>query len=1052
MIIEQFQETVKKFPDHIAINSGNKIIKYKDLDNNANQIANALIAERTNQNNNNENNQVGLLLEHGSDMIVAVIGTLTANQTYVPLDVTYPENRLAFMLENSEALLLITNYENLSLAQRLVKQTGLDIKLLNVEKIYEDYPKTAVKRKANGDSPAYILYTSGSTGRPKGVVQNHRNVLYYVRNWIERFTITDVDRMTLFSAFSHDGAAQDIFAALLSGACLYPYNIKAAKNTYELYTLLMKEEISIWHSVPSLFRFFTNTLTVKDYFSKIRWVLLGGEPLRAHDLELFKNYFPQATLANVYGQTESSVTAICKISRDNTFDDVSIGEALDHTQILLIGENGELIESMGVGEIVVSCQHIALGYWKNEEITNNVFTDDEDLGRLYWTGDLGRLTAEETIVMMGRKDFQVKIRGFRVETGEIESQLMRHKAVQEAVVTIKEDDKEEHFLCAYIVTNDTVSAPALREFLSRELPEYMIPRHFIALEHMPTTPTGKIDRNQLPEPGNEMIAQLEYEPPSNEIERKLVAIWQELLQKEKISISDNIIEMGGHSLLVISFISRAFQELKVDLQLKEVFDNPTVKELARLIAKSTTTLYSTIETAEEKCYYPATPDQFRIFALCQMENVGVTYNITGISLIEGVLDFKRFEEAFQTLLQRHEVLRTSFQIIGNELVQKIHPDIDFIIPFIHNRWNSYPNQKDIQEIVKNFILPFDLSNAPLFRSHLEKLAENQYLFLLDVHHIISDGLSQDILINEFSHLYLGEELPPLQFRYRDYSEWLFNRIYPQQLKKMETYWLDVFKDEIPVLKLPYNYPRPEAQSYEGDIVIFQLDKVTKLRLNQSVKETDTTLYMIFLAIYNVLLHKYSGQEDIVVGAIHAGRNQVEFENIVGFFVKTLALRNYPAANKTFTSFLAEIKQCVLNGLENQLYPFDLLVEKLNANKNKNQPTPFNTSFVLQNTDTIAPEKTKGNIELKMLPQMKTENRTVMFDLQFEVFENQNGITCSFDYSTKLFKRETIELMSRRFVVLINTILNNMDTKIQDLDYSIEIEKKIAMVQDVEFDL
>jgi tyrocidine synthetase-3 len=1047
MIIKKFEELVERFYGRPAVKKGETELTYGQLNDYADRVCRAIIAGENPGVTGDNQKQAALLFEHGVAMIAAAIGALKACKTYVPLDITYPQKRLLNILENSGTGVILTNNRNLPFAQQLAGQAGGNIHVLNIDAIGAETAGAAVARKVSEDRPAYILYTSGSTGKPKGVFQTHRNVLYYTRNWVERFSITSSDRMSLFTSFTHDGCIQDIYSALLSGACLYPYSLKeeGGSSLEELYMLLVKDKITLWHSVPSLFRFFANTLTEKDQFYHLRWVLLGGEPLREHDLQLYQNYFPNARLANVYGQTESSVSAICSLARENTFADVCLGEPLDETKILVVGEDGDIKDKIGMGEIVVSSDYLAPGYWRDPEGSEAVFTPDEELGRLYWTGDLGRITAAGTIKMMGRKDFQVKVRGFRVETGEIETVLLQYRAVKEAAVIAKPDTGGDNYLCSYLVTGEPLSPEELRKYLAAELPDYMVPRYFIFLEKMPLNYTGKIDRLRLPEPEEAAAPESVYVAPTNEIEEKVAVIWQEVLGVEKVGIEDNFIQLGGHSLLVISIIAKIHQEFDIELQLNDVFTKPTVKGLARLIRESNPSLFESIEPAEEKEYYPLTADQNGMFVLSQFEGISTTYNITMIFPLKEDMDLRRLEKILRELIKRHEAFRTSFRVVADQPVQVIHKyeDIDFQVPYINAG-------ERVREIVRDFIRPFDLSKAPLFRANLVKLAQNKHLLLLDTHHIISDGASHDILAKEFGLIYGGEELSWPKIRYRDYAEWENRSFSSGRLKKQEDYWLERFQGELPMLNLPLNYPRTEVQSFSGDIVLFALGQEVSEQLNQLAKEMGATLFMVLLAMYYVLLYKYTEQEDIVIGSILAGRNHVELENVVGMFVKTLALRNRPTAAKTFDTFLQEVKFNTLEAFENQDYPFSQLVKKLAIGDNRNGNPLFDVAILWQSKMIVA-EKPGIKLELKAA-SYGYEMNTAKFDLTLEASERSDGIACSFQYSSALFKRETIELMKERFIVLVENILNNRRTRLQDLDYSIPIEKELGKLKEVEFEL
>jgi len=591
MIIHKFEQQVETFAEKPAVITDNKQLTYRELNNYANGVARAIQKQDTIPPGSKKNQVVGLLFEHSADMIVGVMGTLKAGKIYVPLDITYPGNRLTYMLEDSGAHLVLTNTNNLSLAEKLVKKVNRDLPVINIDTIDNTIAYPNFERSPSGDKPAYILYTSGSTGKPKGVLQDHKNVCYYIDNWTEFFSITPADRMTLFSAFSHDGAGQDMFGALHNGAVLYPYNILNRANIAELSQWLIEEKITIWHSVPTLYRYFVETLKDRDIghrqFPDLRFVLLGGEQIREHDIEMFKRFFPQAKFANVYGQTESSVDSIWIISPGDAINKMLIGDPLDKTELLIVDNEGTVVEDIGVGEIIVACQHLALGYWNDEQGSEGVFFHDPDMGPLYRTGDLGRLMADGSIEIMGRKDSQVKIRGYRIEVWEVETTLLNHPLIKEAAVIARTDDQGNAHLYGYYVPEPSPAAPGketvltvseIRKYLSGELPEHMIPSYYVELQQMPLTPNGKVDRKRLPEPeSTRPQLGVTYVAPGTDTEKQISDTWREILQLDKVGIDDNFFDLGGTSFDILRITSKLYETFKREIPVVSIFQYPTIR-------------------------------------------------------------------------------------------------------------------------------------------------------------------------------------------------------------------------------------------------------------------------------------------------------------------------------------------------------------------------------------------------------------------------------------------------------------------------------------------
>lgn len=1030
MIIEKFEQEVKKNPYHIAVKILDNEITYKMLNSRANVLARKII---NNYNTINlEKKIVALLFEHGIDMIIGTIGALKAHTIYVPLDPSYPARRLAYMLENSEADFIITNNKNLELARYLIEEVKVDVKIINMDQFDTKYSAENINRKICSDDIAYILYTSGSTGSPKGIIQTHRNVLHFVECYKNTLSITNEDRMTLFSAFSHDAAIMDIYGALLNGATLYPLNIKSHVEIYEIANWIEMEKITIWHSVPTVYRYFINALTGKEKFSTLRFIVLGGESVILHDVEMFQKIFTNAKLVNLYGQTESSYNSVQIYSADSKVKRVTLGEPVYGTEILVVDENREEVSPLNIGEIVILSDYVALGYWKDEEKSREVFQYNSEVGRTYWSGDLGKLLVDGNIEFIGRKDSQVKIRGYRIEVEEVENILLKNEAIRETVVLGRKDADRYDYLCAYIVSNKKLTLGYLSEYLSTRIPDYMIPSYFVQLEKMPLTPNGKIDRNALPEPDGSIVTGTEYEAPRNELEEKLASIWSEVLEADKIGINDNFFELGGHSLKATVLISKIHKGLNVKVPFREIFKSPTIKGISRYIEGTKKIIYSSIEIAEEKECYEASSAQKRMYLLQQFDLKSTGYNMPRVMVVEGELNAERLEESFFKLIKRHESLRTSFELIGEDIVQKIHKEVEFGVDILE------AEEKALKSIVKNFVKPFDLSKAPLIRVKIVKISEEKHMLLFDMHHIISDGVSMSILWHEFSELYKGNDLPELRIQYKDFSVWQNELFKSDIMKKQEKHWLEVFSGEVPKLNMPTDFNRPLVQSFEGDYIGFKIDKEEHNKIKKLMAETGTTMYMVLLSMFNIVLSKYTGQEDLVVGSPIAGRRHGDLGNIIGMFVNTLAMRNYPSSEKTFREFLTEVRENALKAYENQDYQFEELVDKLQIQRDMGRNPLFDVMFVMQNIGRVSIEEAIPELRFSWYG---TGERTSKFDITLLAFEGDNEIKLGVEYSTKLFKKETIERLTGHFLKIVIEVVNNYEIRLSDINMITDGERR-----------
>jgi tyrocidine synthetase-3 len=698
-----------------------------------------------------------------------------------------------------------------------------------------------------------------------------------------------------------------------------------------------------------------------------------------------------------------------------------------------------------VGELYIGGDGVARGYLNRLELTAEKFISNSpvDGKRLYRTGDRARWLPDGNMEFLGRIDQQVKVRGFRIEPGEIENQLLRHGEIKEAVVIAVEDEVEDRYLCAYIVpshsrSKETFNGFGLRDHLLTFLPDYMVPSYFIRIDELPLTPTGKIDRNVLPSP--EIGLGEKYIAPRDEVEIRLADIWGEvLLLPVPIGIDDNFFQLGGHSLKAVALLAKIHKAFNVKLPVSEMFKRPSIRRLSVYIRGAIEERYRSIEAAEKKEYYALSSAQKRLYFLHQMQvDEAITvYNMSSAWVLEGVLDKVRLEQASRKLIQRHESLRTSFDRVEEEPVQKIHKfeEVKFEIQRLAGSMRFAHCDLRLSDLIENFIRPFDLSNALLMRVGLIRLEEKKHILLFDMHHIISDGISVGIFVREFMSLYPGKDLPRLKTRYRDFTQWQNRQLQSTAVKQQENYWLKEMADEIPVLELPFDYPRAVVKQTEGRNLPFEIGQEKTEQLKQLTLETETTFFMVLLAIFNILLSTLSNQDDIIVGSPIAGRSHHSLENIIGVFINTLALRNFPSAEKRFSEFLTEVKGTCLKAFENQDYQYEELVEKVVTNRDLSRNSLFDVMLVLHNME-IQQLEIPG---LKLIPY-DYESCTSKFDITLTAVEKKDGFDFSITYCTALFKEDTIQRFIDYFRRILDVVLEDRKRRISKIDILPDDEK------------
>jgi acyl carrier protein len=793
-------------------------------------------------------------------------------------------------------------------------------------------------------------------------------------------------------------------------------------------------------------------------------------------------------LENLYGPTEAAVYAGGYSLGDwDGKSAVPIGKPLANVRLYVLSKYNE-VQPIGVaGELCISGAGLARGYLNNPGLTAEKFCLRRPGGRflkklppwtprknfsleesndqcpitndrLYRTGDLARWLADGNLEYLGRMDYQVKIRGFRVELGEIENQLLKHPGVTGAVVADRTDETGNRYLCAYIVTK-TPGLTGFKEFLSQTIPDYMIPSSFVILEEIPVTSSGKVDRWALPSPAIGIGE--DYTAPRDPVEETLARLWSQLLAIDKgaVGIDDNFFDLGGHSLRATILAAKIYREFQVRITLGQIFQTPTIRGISGFIKKTARSRFIAVTPVEKKEYYPLSSAQKQFYVMQQLDRSTTTYNLPSVLTLEGAVEKEILEDIVMGLIRRHETLRTSFAIVDGKPVQRVHDNVEFKIAYddlatgATGDTGAGGTNRQLPAI-STFIRSFDLSRAPLLRVGLIRLEENRHIFMFDMHHILSDFLSQGILVNEVAALYSGVNLPGLRLQYRDYAHWQNRQALSGEIKKQEEYWTAEFKGDIPVLKIPADFPRPPVKSFAGSMMNFELDGDAARKLANLAGTENATLFMLYLSVVYVLLSKLSGREDIIVGTVAAGRRHPDLENIIGAFINTLPLRNYPGEDKTFRQFLREVRKRTLEAFDNQDYRFEDLVQKVMVARDTSRNPLFDIlySFTVGDEDGSADVETSGkpdqsNRDLRVGPYGGEEAGSARFDIT--IAGRGAGDRCGFffEYSTRLFKKETMGRYISYFKEIAAAAANDADIVLKDIVISTDLRAAGADVYD-----
>jgi mycobactin peptide synthetase MbtE len=1055
----------------ISISTGSRTLSYDDLRGYSNSIAHALLSTGV-----SHGEAVGIYLGSGIPYVCSTLGVNKCGCVFMPLELSYPEKRLVYLLEYAAPRIIITDVAGRAALLSIIsgspymEQLEYFVLLNNegfeIEKVRRKdevcgtgvlYSAEAVEVEVSGEDGNYLLYTSGSTGMPKVIEGCHKGLSHFIHWEVKEFGLDGSSRVSQLVPLSFDVSLRDIFTPLLCGGtlCIPADGIKT--RPVKLLEWIGQTGVTLIHTVPSLFRLLTRELEsnpgLLGNLEALRYILLSGEALYNKDVAAWRRVVgSDIELVNLYGPTETTLAKIYNRISEEPGDPAAIvplGIPLPNTSIIIL-DKSELCEIGAIGEIYIKTPFRSRGYYKDAALTGAAFvqnplhSDSEDI--VYRTGDLGKYLPDRTIAFVGRQDSQVKIRGNRVELSETERVMYGYPGMDQVVVMAIRKSDESDVLASYYVSSAPVDTEALRAYLREYLPDYMHPSYYLQLDEFPLNLNGKVNKKALPRPEELLYEKIAYTAPGGYLEEQLAGIWSSVLGLSRVGVNNSFFDLGGHSLTATRAVSRIYKELGVEISLKDFFEHATIRSLSEFLSSQSSVTYKSIGLLGKQDDYELSHAQKLLWVLDQSTSGMIAYNMPASCLLNGHIDKAAFHRVFETLINRHETLRTTFRVVAGEPRQQVHETINFLLE--EEDASAGMAEGTTRELLINHYLeaafsePFNLQSGPLLRAKLVKLSADQHLFLFTMHHIISDGWSMGILVKEILELYtaysqgLPGNLEPLRVQYKDYAAWHNRLLQGGQMQAYRNYWHNKLSGELPVLNLPVDYPRGNSRTYTGDKIRFNLSEAESDQIRQICSEQEVSLFMFFLTVINVLLYNYSGQNDILIGSPISGRNHEEIEGNVGLFLNNLVFRNKVSKNDTFNSMLQNVKQIVLEAYEYQSYPFGMLVEDLATDTGENNNPFYDVLIVVNNTGLNGNVNDWAKLEQALgVQEIDTKDGISKLDLSFFIIDGPS-ILMTTEYNTDLFRRSTIESINEDIISLIAEINMHKDAEIGELIWAI----------------
>jgi amino acid adenylation domain-containing protein len=1036
-----------KQPEAIAVAFQEQHLTYADLNQRANQLAHYLRHLGV-----GKEERVAVCIQPSLDIAVSLLAIFKAGGVYVPIDPTYPIERLATILEDTQPQVLLTQAHLLPNLPAIAQYSFcLDQEWDTLTSFPTSNPTPVVQP----DQMAYLVYTSGTTGKPKGVMASHRNLINYIQVAQAHYRFDRHDRMPAIARFTFSISLFELLSPLVAGGTL---QILEREHILDFRRMIQTlEQVTVIHTSPSLLRKLVEYIRSNQIdlqkFQRLKHVSTGGDMVPADLLEAMKATFQNAEIYVIYGCSEiSCMGCTYPAPRDQMIDKSRVGKPFPNVSVRLYDPNQNLVPIGIVGEIYFAGAGVTKGYLNREELTQEKFVVINGQ-RFYRTGDMGRFDADGNLEILGRSDFQIQLRGMRIELGEVELALRQAPGVRDGVVMAPEVDGEKA-LVAYVVL-DSAQKPTheeLRRFLMAKLPDYMVPTLFIELEALPLNINQKVDRRALPVPTSmRSLSTKPYVAPKTSLEQALADIWVPILGLEQVSVQDDFFSLGGHSLMAAQVLSRLQETLNLEISINRLFEFPTIASLAAHLATlnaDDSVHQAALAPIPRQAHLPLSFTQSRFWFLAQLEE-GTAYNIPVVLQLSGALNISLLERSLTEILNRHEVLRTVFPQVDGTPVQVILPSQPFSLSVIDVPVLPEPEQRaEVYRLAQAEIQqPFNLAQDLPIRGTLLRLSNTAHVLLLTIHHIAADGWSLALLRRELATLYtafsqgLASPLEAIPIQYADFAHWQDQWLHSEPVRQQLAYWKQQLADAPALLELPWDHPRPPRQTYRGGSEFFTLSPELTQQLKALSQKAGATLFMTLLASFATLLSRHSQHQDLVIGSPIANRNRRELEALQGVFINLLALRVDLSGNPAFLELLQRVRKVSLDAFAHSDIPFDQVVETLQPERNSSYSPLFQVLFVLQNAPIDQLEL--PGLTVTTLP---VESGTAKYDLTLMMEETANGLTGELEYNRDLFDRATIARMVGHFQTLLAGVVVQPEQPIATLPILSERERHQILVE------